>query len=185
MMGCCGMFRDMINTFKKMDRIRKRYLGFAVSIFLVFAAIMASIFAFQYDIINKIHATNTRDEIIEIKKDFLEDTVNNTVRYISEIKTLNETRFLERIKRLLIFIEEHAGTYGIRPENLDLFTGKLLTAVEQSSCNKEGMNIKITISIGATCFLASDESYDDALKRADDGLYQSKRSGKNRGTKVL
>ncbi|NLM77565.1 MAG: hypothetical protein GX173_05695, partial [Ruminococcaceae bacterium] len=103
----------MINTFKKMDRIRKRYLGFAVSIFLVFAAIMASIFAFQYDIINKIHATNTRDEIIEIKKDFLEDTVNNTVRYISEIKTLNETRFLERIKRLLIFIEEHAGTYGI------------------------------------------------------------------------
>ena len=71
------MFRDMINTFKKMDRIRKRYLGFAVSIFLVFAAIMASIFAFQYDIINKIHATNTRDEIIEIKKDFLEDTVNN------------------------------------------------------------------------------------------------------------
>lgn len=107
------MFKNIIKTFIQTDRIRKRYLGFAVSIFLVFSAVMASVFAIQYDIINRIHATNTRDEIIEIKKDFLEDTVNNTVRYIDEIKIINEKRFSGRIQRLLLFIEDHADSYGI------------------------------------------------------------------------
>lgn len=76
-------------------------------------------------------------------------------------------------------------TRGLAPENLDLLINKILAAVEQSSCNQEGLDIKTTISIGATCFLESDTSYDDALKRADNGLYRSKRSGKNKGTKVF
>ncbi|NLV48200.1 MAG: GGDEF domain-containing protein, partial [Clostridiaceae bacterium] len=73
-------------------------------------------------------------------------------------------------------------TKGITKDNLDSFMSKILQAVEQTNCKVENLDIKTTVSIGAACFKNSDESYNDALKRADDAMYQSKRNGKNRGT---
>ncbi|MDD4328170.1 MAG: GGDEF domain-containing protein, partial [Eubacteriales bacterium] len=75
-------------------------------------------------------------------------------------------------------------TKGIAVDNLDLFIENVLKAVENSKCSRSEMDIRITVSLGATCFIDSDESVDAALKRADDGLYESKRNGKNRGTVV-
>ena len=73
-------------------------------------------------------------------------------------------------------------TTGIAPDSLDSFVNKILQAVEQTSCKVENLDIRPPVSIGAACFKHTDGSYNDALKRADDAMYQSKRSGKNRGT---
>jgi len=76
-------------------------------------------------------------------------------------------------------------TKGIAPENLDHFMDKILRAVEGSVCSDKNMKLNMTVSIGATVFFESDRSFNDAIRRADDGLYQSKRNGKNRGTMVI
>lgn len=107
------MFKSMLKTYKLMDQVRKKYLVFALAIFILFSLTFASIFINQFVDINKIHAENTRDQIIEIKKDFMEDTVNNTIGYIEELKILNEDRFIKRINRLKLFIYDHSEEYGI------------------------------------------------------------------------
>ncbi|WP_280730184.1 diguanylate cyclase [Halomonas salinarum] len=40
--------------------------------------------------------------------------------------------------------------------------------------------ISTTVSIGVATMVPEDCSYEDTLKRADDALYEAKRSGKNR-----
>ncbi|HMM69743.1 MAG TPA: hypothetical protein PKD08_04540, partial [Gudongella oleilytica] len=64
------MFKNMLQTFRLMDQVRKKYLGIALTIFILFSLAFASIFINQIEDIDKIHAENTRDQIIEIKKDF-------------------------------------------------------------------------------------------------------------------
>ncbi|WP_275790260.1 GGDEF domain-containing protein [Pararhizobium gei] len=44
----------------------------------------------------------------------------------------------------------------------------------------QALGHRVTISGGLSEFLLTDESSDDILKRADDGLYRSKRGGRNR-----
>lgn len=46
-----------------------------------------------------------------------------------------------------------------------------------------GLGQKVTISIGATMFL-KDDTKDSIFKRADNALYESKNSGRNRITVV-
>ena len=107
------MFKNMLQTFKQMDQVRKRYLGIAVSIFILFSIILTLVFVYQLENINNIQAQNTRNQIVEIKKDFIEDTVNNTLSYIDELKTFNESRFIARINRLRLFLYSHTEDYGI------------------------------------------------------------------------
>jgi two-component system cell cycle response regulator len=40
--------------------------------------------------------------------------------------------------------------------------------------------LDVTVSIGVACSEATDESVETLLKRADEGLYEAKRSGRNR-----
>ncbi len=107
------MFKNMFQTFRLMDQVRKKYLGIALAIFILFSLAFASIFINQIEDIDKIHAENTRDQIIEIKKDFMKDTVNNTIGYIEELKIFNEDRFIKRIDRLKLFIYDHSEEYRI------------------------------------------------------------------------
>jgi len=107
------MFKNMLQTFRLMDQVRKKYLGIALAIFILFSLAFASIFINQIEDIDKIHAENTRDQIIEIKKDFMKDTVNNTIGYIEELKIFNEDRFIKRIDRLKLFIYDHSEEYRI------------------------------------------------------------------------
>jgi hypothetical protein len=107
------MFKNMLQTFRLMDQVRKKYLGIALTIFILFSLAFASIFINQIEDIDKIHAENTRDQIIEIKKDFMKDTVNNTIGYIEELKIFNEDRFIKRIDRLKLFIYDHSEEYRI------------------------------------------------------------------------
>lgn len=53
-------------------------------------------------------------------------------------------------------------------------------ASSKLSSKKTGVSLQITVSIGAAALNASeDEDIDTLIKRADDALYQAKRSGKN------
>ncbi len=101
------MFRTIFQTFQQMDRVRKRYLGFTISIFLIFAFILASTSIRQFDRINKIHAEYSREQIITIKKQFLEDSVNNTINYVDSIKADTERLFENRISRLVTYLADH------------------------------------------------------------------------------
>ena len=45
--------------------------------------------------------------------------------------------------------------------------------------------VAVTVSIGVAIMIPTDHSYEDALKRADKGLYEAKRKGKNQVCTVL
>lgn len=52
-------------------------------------------------------------------------------------------------------------------------------AIEQTPIAREPHTVYITTSIGASTYLPQDTSPDEVFKRADQGLYQAKQSGKN------
>ena len=58
---------------------------------------------------------------------------------------------------------------------------RIRTLIEKSTIRENGINLRVTVSIGAT--LAGDtDTAGSILKRADDLLYQSKQNGRNRCT---
>ncbi|HKI81349.1 MAG TPA: diguanylate cyclase, partial [Pseudodesulfovibrio sp.] len=57
---------------------------------------------------------------------------------------------------------------------------RLRRRVEQYEVRTHDQIITFTISIGVTALAPEDESIEGLLKRADDALYQAKRSGRNR-----
>ncbi|HXV21021.1 MAG TPA: GGDEF domain-containing protein [Desulfuromonadales bacterium] len=44
----------------------------------------------------------------------------------------------------------------------------------------DGVEIPVTVSLGLACTVGDGESFEEALKRADDGLYRAKSEGRNR-----
>ena len=70
---------------------------------------------------------------------------------------------------------------GITSEALALATEKCRVLVARSTVPVQGSDLPITISIGATMF-ASGDSSESLLKRADQRLYASKQTGRNRAT---
>jgi diguanylate cyclase (GGDEF)-like protein/PAS domain S-box-containing protein len=58
---------------------------------------------------------------------------------------------------------------------------RIRTLIEKSTIRENGMNLRVTVSIGATLARDSDTA-GSILKRADDLLYQSKQNGRNRCT---
>lgn len=77
---------------------------------------------------------------------------------------------------------------GIFPDltrsELEAVAKKLLFAVSDFRImakdeNDEPVSVKVTISLGFTYFREEDSNYQDALKRADSGLYESKSGGRN------
>jgi diguanylate cyclase (GGDEF)-like protein len=63
-------------------------------------------------------------------------------------------------------------------EGAKTYAENLRKEVENQSIKINGIKIKLTISIGLTTFKADDNIY-KAISRADTGLYNAKRSGKN------
>lgn len=129
------MIKSLIQTFQQMDRVRKRYLALTISVFLIFAFILASTSIRQFDKINQIHAVHTREQIITIKKQFLEDSVNNSIRFINETKAIHESLISGRVEQLLIFLKEHADHSDIETLiaylSSDTMSEDLVISVEQ------------------------------------------------------
>ena len=77
--------------------------------------------------------------------------------------------------------DEFVGIFdGISREALDELAEKLVTAVSGMQIHAADQEINVTVSLGFTFFHMEDKDYTDAVKRADEGLYQSKTGGRNR-----
>ncbi|SFR96723.1 GGDEF domain-containing protein [Anaeromicropila populeti] len=77
--------------------------------------------------------------------------------------------------------EEFLGVFcGVDMDSLRKICTKLKTMIEKSSISRD-IDLKITISIGATLFRLED-TIEQAIQRADQFLYKSKEAGRNRVT---
>lgn len=71
---------------------------------------------------------------------------------------------------------------GMKEEYLHEFGEKLLQEVAKLGIFSQGVPVKVTLSMGLTVFRKEDRSYEDALKRADLALYESKNRGRDQVT---
>ena len=65
-------------------------------------------------------------------------------------------------------------------ENAVIVAGRLQRIVAQEACEWDGQQIKITLSIGLTALTPDDREFESLLRRADDALYEAKRTGRDR-----
>jgi diguanylate cyclase (GGDEF)-like protein len=73
------------------------------------------------------------------------------------------------------------GLVAVHPQNLVATLDKVRTLVEKSALPGEKDAISVTVSVGAT-MVQKNDTMDSIVKRADDALYISKNSGRNRTT---
>lgn len=57
---------------------------------------------------------------------------------------------------------------------------RLRAAIAETAIDAENVSLKVTISIGVSLLSPDDQVLDAVLKRADDAMYEAKRSGRNR-----
>ncbi len=70
--------------------------------------------------------------------------------------------------------------YGVKEEKAASFYQKILDAVSSLQIGEDQDVITPSISMGISTFQKSDSSFENVLKRADQAMYLSKSSGKNR-----
>jgi diguanylate cyclase (GGDEF)-like protein len=68
---------------------------------------------------------------------------------------------------------------GLRQEAALDFCHKFILKVSELRIEEMEEKLSITVSAGISFFKETDEAYTDALKRADEALYQSKERGRN------
>lgn len=73
---------------------------------------------------------------------------------------------------------------GLNKEYAIGYGYKLLERLSSLDIPYKEDNIKITMSIGFSFFNSEDKDYNDLIKRVDEALYESKKSGKNRVTMI-
>ena len=57
---------------------------------------------------------------------------------------------------------------------------RIRSKISELCLEREDKIIKMTVSIGVTSYEPEDKSLDDSLRRAEEGLSEAKRSGRNR-----
>lgn len=118
------------------------------------------------------------DDFKKINDNYGHDIGDMVLRNLVEIvnKSTRKTDFLYRWggEEFLLICE------GLKEENLDLFTDKILKDVEKFQYESQGEKYHITISIGASYYSKDDQDFLSVVKRADMALYNSKKEGKNR-----
>jgi len=78
--------------------------------------------------------------------------------------------------------EEFVGIFQVRSfDGLGTFGDKVIEAIRSVKINHEGENIGITASIGITG-VRPEDTLDSVVKRADELMYNSKKTGKNKYT---
>ena len=69
--------------------------------------------------------------------------------------------------------------YGLQPRNAIGFGNKILSMASALHIEAKGEHISPTLSVGVAFFQETDTDFNDALKRADQSLYQAKTNGRN------
>jgi diguanylate cyclase (GGDEF)-like protein len=69
---------------------------------------------------------------------------------------------------------------GLKEDDIDAFTAKLLNVASSFSYDCGDQPRKITVSMGVSYCVPGDSDEKEAIKRADQGLYEAKKTGKNR-----
>lgn len=95
------MLKRNLLRYGHLDKVRKRYLGFSASLFIVFTIIVSGIFIGRVYSLGNIYAKNTRNEIVNIKKDLLKDTVTNTISAVEKIRVRQEDLLKSNISRTI------------------------------------------------------------------------------------
>lgn len=118
------MLKLILHRYRELDQVRKRYLGFGATLFLIFAVVVSSIFMERIYSLGETYAEYTRNEIINIKKDFLKDTVTNTIQALDKIRSRQEGILQSKLDRIIGYFEaypdlelENLITYLSQPDN--------------------------------------------------------------------
>ena len=121
------MFKQILQRYSELDQVRKRYLGFGATLFLIFAVVVSSIFMERIYSLGETYAEYTRNEIINIKKDFLKDTLTNTIQALNKIRSRQEGILQSKLDRIIGYFEaypdlelENLITYLSQPDNSHL-----------------------------------------------------------------
>lgn len=97
------------------------------------------------------------------------------------------SRTLEQAARKSDIVIRYGGeefmvlVYDTDLDALALLAERLRHMVEASSVSRDGEELNFTMSLGAT-MIKGRETLDDAIKRADEAMYESKRTGRNKVT---
>ena len=70
--------------------------------------------------------------------------------------------------------------YDVESEDVTLIANKILEAVGSLHIAVSGAVISPTVSLGISCFKDGDTGFSDAVRRADQAMYQSKAEGRNK-----
>jgi len=100
-------------------------------------------------------------------------------------------RMLSKVFKVAVRGSDFVGRWGgeefiavlknVTEEQLDVITERIRMLVEKSSLRLHKPPLKVTISIGATCYKQG-ETIEDLFKRSDELLYTSKEKGRNQVT---
>lgn len=101
------MFKQVLQRYRDLDQVRKRYLGFGAALFLVFAIIVSGLFAERIYSLGETYADYTRNEIINIKKAFLKDTVANTIQAVDKIRSRQEGILETKLDRIIGYFQAY------------------------------------------------------------------------------
>lgn len=118
----------------------------------------------------------------------INDTYGHDFGDIVLIEIVNEVKGFIRSSDQLIRWggDEFIGIFpGLKIEQAKEFGEKILERVSRLEIGNKENKIKVTISIGFSCFSKKDFDYNNVLKRVDDALYKSKELGKNNVTLII
>ena len=96
------------------------------------------------------------------------------------------TRLIKKILRGTDFLARYGGEEfiailsGADEQGVGIVAEKMCRIVERARFHYQGEEIPLTISIGGTAVMASDQTAETVFKRADMALYEAKRTGRNR-----
>src|SRR5690554_5233521 len=93
------MIKNLIQRLRNLDSVRKRYLGFTMGILITFFLVLTLVYIVQIGIYERKHAENSRNQLIEIKREVLNDTVSNMINNIDIIKNNLEETYKSRLTR--------------------------------------------------------------------------------------
>ncbi len=127
-----------------------------------FAVTMIDIDNFKY--VNDTYGHDTGDEVLKM----VSRTMSSVYRNNDLVGRWGGEEFL-------------AITTGVSDYDLERIIEKVRVLVQKSVMRNNGIEISVTISLGATV-ANNDDTIDTIIKRADEALYMSKNNGKNRYT---